>query len=173
MDLQSDTTDTKFNARRRLVRGSFSVPAVLTLASGSALAATSVTCLAKATLTPSTAPLQTSSGADTFMRVQLLARPENVPGAGLRYLVTRASFGAIPVSTSFWLASTLWQRFNISTNQLINAQRNIAVPGDATPVNYWVALRLDPLGNIVGLGASGSGSVVGSSCWTSIRTTQP
>lgn len=173
MDPQSDTPDAKFNARRRLVRGSFSVPAVLTLASGSSLAATSVTCLAKATMTPSTAPLQTSSGADTFMRVQLLARPENVPGAGPRYLVTRASFGAILVDPDFWLSDTLWQRFNISTNQLINAQRNIAVPSDATLVNYWVALRLNAQGEIVGLGASGSGSVVGSSCWTSIKTMKP
>ncbi|MCZ2440773.1 MAG: hypothetical protein LC119_11455 [Burkholderiales bacterium] len=171
MDNPTRTPDDMFSARRRLLRGSFSAPAVLTLASGSALAAQSATCLAKATANSSTAPVTTTAGADTFMRVQLMARPPAPSGVNPRYLVTKASFGLIPVSTSFWPASTVWWRFDISTNTLMSGgQRFSAVPGDATLVNYWVALRLDANGQIIGLGASGSGSVVGQSCWNSIGT---
>lgn len=171
MDSSTPSNDTKTLARRRLLRGSFSVPAVLTLASGSALADKSATCLAKATKQSSTAPLTTTAGADTFMRVQLMARPPSTTGGSPRYLVTKASFGAIPVSTSFWPASTVWWRFDIGTNTLMSSgQRTTFVPGDASLVNYWVALRLDATGQIIGLGASGSGSVVGQSCWTSIKT---
>lgn len=168
MKSQVHPSDDKFSARRRLIRGSFSAPAVLTLASGSALAVQSATCLAKATATSSTAALASSPSADTFLRVQLLVRPPATSGGALRYLVTRASFGSIPVSTALWQSSTLWQRFDINTNALINDQKTSAVPTDASLANYWVALRLNSSGQIVGLGISGSGSVVGSSCWTSM-----
>ncbi|HNU12708.1 MAG TPA: hypothetical protein PKJ45_15300 [Rubrivivax sp.] len=171
MDNQTPTPDDKFSARRRLLRGSFSVPAVLTLASGSALAAKSATCLAKATNQSSTEELTTSPTADTFMRVQLMARLPSNPGGNLRYLVTRASFGLIPVSTSFWPTGTVWWRFNINTNKLIdpNGQRTTPVPVDAQLVNYWVALRFNSAGEIIGVGKSGAGSVVGQSCWNSIN----
>ncbi len=167
MDNPTRTPDDMFSARRRLLRGSFSAPAVLTLASGSALAAQSATCLAKATATPTTAALATSANADTFMRIRLLARPNGV------HLLTRASLGRIPVNLSFWNTGTLWQRVGVSgvnLNKAYGAQETGSVPNNAAASNYWVALRFNNAGEIVGVGASGSGSVVGQSCWNSIRT---
>lgn len=68
----------------------------------------------------------------------------------------------------------MWQRFGVLASnalefdKLYGNQETGAVPGDAQPSQYWVALRFDPQGNIVGVGLSGTGSVVGSSCWTSL-----
>ncbi len=170
MDPLAPTTDARTLARRRLLRGSFAAPAVLTMASGSALAQTSLTCLAKATMTSSTADLAQGTPSDTFLRVQLLKRPNGV------HLVTRASFGSVPVSTSFWLTTTLWQRVRVSgpnVNKTYQDQETDAVPNNATASNYWIALRFDAAGNIVGLGDSGTGSVVGTSCWTSLHPPPP
>lgn len=174
MDPLTPTADARTLARRKLLRGSFAAPAVLTMASGSALAATSATCLAKATASPSTADLAQGTPSDTFLRVRLLVRPNGV------HLVTRASFGSVSVSTSFWGSTTLWQRVSVSNsnpngpkNQTYGNEMTTAVPANATASNYWIALRFDAAGNIVGLGDSGTGSVVGTSCWTSLHPPPP
>jgi len=167
MDANTPTPDAKTQARRRLLRGSFAAPAVLTLASGSALAAKSATCLAKATQVASTRPLMTGTPSDTFLRVRL---EQYTSGSTTKYAVTRTSFGSIPVDTSFWNASTTWQEFDKDTNQVIGGQQNGAIPGGSSTTNYYVALRLNSNGKIVGVGMSGTGSVVGSSCWTSMGT---
>lgn len=169
MDKQIPNPDDKLSARRRLLRGSFSVPAVLTLASGSALAAKSATCLAKATATPSTAALMTGTPSDTFVRVQLVAYIES---STTKYALTRASFGSMVVSTSFWASDTVWQQFDDSANGVTGSQQTSAVPSGSTS-NKWVALRFNNAGEIVGAGLSGTGSVVGSSCWTSMKMTTP
>lgn len=167
MDSSTPSNDTKTLARRRLLRGSFSVPAVLTLASGSALADKSATCLAKATKTSSTMPLATGTPSDTFIRVKLIAYTN---GSTSGHAVTRASFSGMPVSTSFWNTGTAWQGFDTSTNELIGGQQTGSIPGTSSTSNYWVALRFNAAGEIVGVGKSGSGSVVGQSCWNSIKT---
>jgi len=164
MDANTPTADAKTQARRRLLRASFSVPAVLTLASGSALAAKSTTCLASATKDPSTAKLSNGTPSDTFLRVRLEQYTENNI---TKYAVTRASFGSIPVNSSFWSTNTIWQQFDTGTNKVTGSEQSSAVPSGSTS-NYYVALRLNANGEIVGVGASGSGSVVGSSCWASI-----
>lgn len=159
------------SARRRLLRGSFSVPAILTLTSGSALAAQSATCLVKATSTPSTAGIinSNSQSLDTLMRVKLRKDSSNV------YFVARSDLGVLPVALTLWNASTAWQRFGIDSlvstqyNRLYGTQESTALPAN-TQVNLWVALRFDATGSVVGMGLSGTGSVVGGSCWTSIKT---
>lgn len=166
MDEITPTPDAKTRARRRLLRGSFAVPAVLTLASGSALAAKSATCLAKATSKTSTAPLITGTPSDTFLRVRLEQYTES---STTKYAVTRSSFGSIPVDSSFWSATTTWQQFDKDNNQVIGSQQTGSIPGGSSTTNYYVALRLNASGKIVGLGTSGGGSVVGSSCWTSMK----
>lgn len=168
MDSNTPSPDATTLARRRLIRGSFSVPAVLTLASGSALAATSATCLAKATATPSTAALANGTPGDTFLRVRLV-QYTGVP----EYAVTKASFGTIAVNSSFWTSGIAWQQFDINTNLVVGSPRTGSIPGSPSNSNYYVALRLNSAGEIVGVGASGSGSVVGSSCWTSMKMTAP
>lgn len=159
-------------ARRRLLRGSFSVPAVLTLSSGSALAAKSATCLAKETASPSTAGLVSGASLDTLMRVKLRKRNNNNV-----HFVARSDLGQ-PVALSLWNTATNWQRFGVDVstpsqyNQLYGNQQTNAVPA-SSPVDLYVALRFDANGNIVGMGLSGAGSVVGGSCWTSMAAMQP
>lgn len=170
-DRQPHQTDP---ARRRLLRGSFSVPAVMALTSGSALAAKSATCLAKATLSPTTAGIVSSASLDTLMRIRLRARSD-FPD---RHFVARSDLGGLPVALSLWSDSTKWQRFGVATsnpaqyNQLFGTQRTNDPPANSQ-VDLWIALRFDSGGNIVGMGLSGGGSVVGSSCWTSIKAMQP
>ena len=158
-------------ARRRLLRGSFSAPAVLALTSGSALAAQSATCLAKATTTPSTAGIVSSSTLDTLMRVRLRKDSSNN-----EHFVARSDLGALTVALSLWGLSTVWQRFGVVAgpdyNKFYSSQQTDSVPANSQ-VDLYVALRFDASGTVVGMGLSGSGSVVGSSCWTSIKAMKP
>lgn len=172
MESKTPTPDTRISARRRLLRGSFSVPAVLTLASGSALAENSATCLAKATSFETggqeTAPLATGTptATDTFLRVRLVAYTE---GTTTKHAVTKASFGAIDVDPSFWTSDIAWQEFDVSGNAVTGTPQTGSIPGTVADSNYYVALRMNSSGKIVGVGTSGSGWVVGSSCWTSMK----
>ncbi len=72
MDPQAPDTDVKTQARRRLLRGSFSVPAVLAVHNGSALAAASnkFLCAIKAT-TGNSIPLPTGTTSDSYLRVAI------------------------------------------------------------------------------------------------------
>lgn len=174
MDSKTPTPDAKTRARRRLLRGSFSAPAVLTLASGSALADTSATCLAKATATPSTASLVNGTPSDTFLRVRVYR-------SGSNYFVWGKDFSSIPVSMIGWSPTNHSNQYqSIGVNPSIGQQYNKLYgnvnsnpPGGASASTYWAALRLDADGRIVGIGLSGSGSVVGSSCWTSMNMSTP
>lgn len=162
-------------ARRRLLKGSFAAPALLTLSSGSALAATSSTCLARATTAPSTKPLfdagtttppAQSSFPDTCMRVQLVTDGATTP----TYYLTKASLGSHLVSLAGWTPSTTGQSFDVggtNANKLTGSPLATTLPTTAS--RYWVALRFNAAGAIVGVGLSGDGSVVTSSCWTSTR----
>lgn len=170
MNPQSPSPSVKGSARRRLLRGSFAAPAVLMLSSGSALAAKSATCLAKETTSPSTAPLVSSSSLDTLMRVKLRKRSDyNV------HFVAREDLGGLNIALSLWSTTTKWQKFGVSTaspdkyNKLYDLQQTTNLPANSQ-VDLFVALRFDADGNVVGMGLSGSGSVIGQSCWTSIKT---
>lgn len=163
------------SARRRLLRGSFAAPAVLTMASGSAMAAQSATCLARVVASDgqdgSTASLLSGTSLDSLMRVRLRKR-----NGKDWYFVARSDLGQ-PVATTLWNDSTTWQKFGIDPlvtsnyNQLYENQRSQSIPGN-TLANLYVALRYDVNGNIVGMGLSGDGSVVSGSCWTSTLTMQ-
>lgn len=161
------------SARRRLLRNGFSVPAVLSLASGSALAATSSTCLLRATSTPSTAPLNNSTSLDRLVRVPLRQRDDNG-----HHIVSRDDLGGLKVSDRLWHLNVTWQRFGVNPNNLSNYNQLLYTPQTgpvpaSTAVKLYVALRFDPQGYVVGMGLSGGGSVVGSSCWTSIVGPRP
>lgn len=169
MDNQTPTPDDKFSARRRLLRGSFSVPAVLTLASGSALAAQSMTCLAKSTQVPSTADLKPTPHADTFVRVQVYR-------SGNTHYVWGHDFSAYTVSMTGWSATSHNNQYQaIGVNPSNTATYNrlygnvLSNPPNWSAANYFAALRFNADGVVVGIGLSGSGSVVGNSCWLSMR----
>lgn len=169
-DNMKDSSDTS-SARRRLIRGSFAVPAVLTLYSGGALASKSSKCLAKATTSPSTKDVVNVPGSsfpDTWSRVQLLF-------SGSTFIFTKASLGSLTLSSAFLSSSFVWQKFGVDPADSIKYNKLYGNPHTNSPSGYspstrWAALRFNNLGEVVGIGLSGSGSCVGSSCWTSLKT---
>ncbi len=160
-------------ARRRLLRGTFAAPAVLTMYSGGALAVTSATCVAKAQGTPVTGGVATytppTPAPDTYLRVRLWH--SSTGNYWLRYDQIQAYAGA----SSIIATSNNYRRFLVGTNALSTTlspnEVNIAnPPGSLSPSNKWAALRLDGAGNLVGVGATGGGSAITGSCWTSTLT---
>lgn len=148
------------NARRKLVRGVFAAPAIMTVCSGSAFAAASgLRCIANQANSPLTEPV--TGATDTWLRVQLYSQ-------GGKYYVRGSDIGAFKRSAnSVYLSSNQWQAFDISTNTAGAITTN--PPGNPQPSNppKYVAVRVDASGNIVGVGATGSGSAVAGTCWNS------
>jgi hypothetical protein len=156
----------KGHARRRLLRGAFAAPAVLTMVSGGALAATSATCVAKAQTAPQTGPVVPDASADTFLRVQLYQTGNDAT------LVHWLSGDSISTFSGFAniVQAGKYTRFLIGSNTLSVAasevNQNPASPVLSSPAT-WVALRFDGTGTLVGVGATGGGSAITASCWTS------
>ncbi len=164
---QTQGFDGAVTARRRLIRGVFGAPAMLTLYSGSALAASSSQCLAKATLNSSTAQvitINTSPPSDTLLRVQLLLSGSDyyLAGAQVGTSFVRAGYGStdIPIIGQ-------WRKYDINLNKFAAGLTTTNPGGGLT--DKWVALRFNPAGQLVGIGSRGTGSVVGGSCWTSLK----
>jgi hypothetical protein len=164
--------DPKRSARRRLMRGAFAAPAVLTLYSGSATAATSIlNCVARQNGARVNPVPGVVTADDNYLRYQLWALVQSanstvvdsyyIKGADLAVLVR---LGQTP-----YLASTQWQQFNISTNVAGTISTTTpALSGYVLQrVNQFVVLRVDAGGKIVGAGDGTDGSAVGDSCWTS------
>ncbi len=162
--------DTQPSARRKLVRGVFAAPAILTLQSGSAFAATSAgSCLVKQNLSPSTQPATAAD--DTWFRYQLWVVKNNggqiesswIKGADLSVYV-RA--GQTP-----FLSNGQWQQFDLATNALLGSPAlsppSIGINQTLTQTGSWVSLRVNSTGALVGAGVSGTGSAVSDSCWNS------
>lgn len=159
----------KVSARRRLLRGAFSAPAVLTLYSGSALAtASSQRCLANqngaaATPTPTT-------GTDSWYRVQLYKKSTGsthwVVGSSLP--VNRSGSPTLP-------ANGQAAKFGVDSTVVGEYNKMYTTPG-TTPSGVTVlsgkyaALRFDSNGLCVGIGATGGGSAIAQSCWNSFVT---
>lgn len=168
------------SARRKLVRGVFGVPAAVALYSGSAHANSSIlTCIANRNNVPQTLPVVTSPDA-LYLRYQLWAFVNTSDGA-IRaadgFWIKGAELDAFNrLGKTHWLG-TSWQRFDISANTLGATQGYepvSAVMGVALrKVAYWVALRVDGTGRLVGAGASGMGSAVNASCWNSFAMGAP
>lgn len=168
------------SARRRLLRGAFATPAVLALHSGSALAAaSSLRCVkAQTPVYPSYA-----DAPDVYLRVQLHALWESVPGASnvlgwylSGSLVEAARFGYKKVLNSF-LPSGQWMPVEL----LLNGQARLGLASSVAPSPAerftlgpkWVALRVLPTktgGSVEIIGVVDGttlGSAVTGSCWSS------
>jgi hypothetical protein len=164
------------SARRKLVRGAFAVPAMMTLRSGGALAATSVSCVANQVSSPATPPTVVTSNDGSWLRVQLRALVN--PGGNIRtqdgYWIQGSDLNAfvVPGQTPF-LNSTQFQRFDIVQNEFLGSATTTApAHGGFTlqPVNKFVSLQVTSTGAIVGAGAStvsSPSSAVSGSCWNS------
>ncbi len=190
----------KVSARRRLVRGVFAAPAALTLYSGGAFAATSMTCVAKE-FTAAQEPVSNASEQgpkinEYFVRVQLYTlittTPDQTPIVRISNWVRGADVILLEKAGqgSFVTTGTQWFCFSNSAGQMLSdgttpvAGGAIIIPpvahssmGTAQPLTQngaWVALRIDASGRIAGIvglvNHDSGGFGVHRSCWTSFRT---
>lgn len=153
----------KVSARRRLLRGAFSAPAVLTIYSGGALAsASSQRCLLYQNQAGNVlASPAVSASADTYLRVQLFTDGASTP----KYYVVGTS---LPVSRAAALpTNSQAQQFDVgAANTFIGSP--VATPGGLNLTGKYAALRVDSAGVCVGVGKSTtSGTAIFNSCWTS------
>lgn len=177
----------KVSARRRLVRGAFAAPAVLSLYSGSALAASSNQCLTKE-VGQGHEPAPGSESA-AYVRVQLLKVIRTKNTTKFMNLVPGDDVAALHVPNTLptYLQEGEWQCFSTNINKESNKPFPIdvgetatgAIPTDgfSTEPGAFVALKIDAAGNIKGVvgigGTTTDGSAVHESCWTSFTGFAP
>jgi len=187
-NLQDSTANT--SARRRLVRGAFAAPAALTLYSGSAFAATSLSCVAKEVNHPTyPGPVTNPLPSDTYLRVPLYSLAgQTAPSTWIRGSDINLLARQIPGTNPPYITNTQWQCFSAgSSNVKINTVTVTPLPGTvyagqpsrirngAPPQksDSYVAIRIDNNGKIVGVVGVGvpnaSTSAVHQSCWTSFK----
>ena len=169
------------SARRRLMRGALSAPALMTVCSGSAFAqASNMRCLANAAgaTTPPAAWGTTST--DTFLRVQLwrVTTLENCNNGGnncdrvIKFYVKGSDLGTMARGAGM-PSSSQYLQINPTSYATIGAPVNAITAPPAIEsqvyVSQYVALRIDATGQIVGIGSVGQGGMVGMSCWNSVR----
>lgn len=173
------------SARRRLIRGAFSAPAALTLYSGSAFAATSLTCVARQVLTPVNPNMSASAGADVYVRVQVRDKRSGQNRSTWVFggdLLVAATLTTGQASNSF-LGTDNWYCLTAGNNigntsgftaGLVYTNSTATANPGGTPTltaNSYVAMRVDSSGKIVGVTTSANASAVSRSCWTSFSRT--
>lgn len=188
-----DSNDAR-SARRRLLKGGFAVPAVLTVASGSALAATSVSCVARSAANP-VKPLVTNlTTTDTYLRVVAMTYLPNGANKTRSWWITYDSLAAVASAAGVTIASgwigtggalcveggTAGGPGNFVTGTVYTPATSPNVPTttelhtaaqDSQTPRYYAVL-FDAAGNISGVsfvGSTQTGSAVTTSCWTSLH----
>lgn len=178
MDENIDARNSVGSARRRLMRGAFSAPAVLTLYSGSVFAATSSQCEIKGATT--TTPPVTAAD-DQYLRYRLWAL-QKVSGDNVGKIDSYYVQGSdllMKVAQGFTPGSSQWQKFDVGMNKLVDGplgQKPAKKKPDGTEnpnwalvqADQWVVLRVDNTGAIVGVGNVDAGFVVSDSCASSL-----
>lgn len=181
------------SARRRLIRGALSAPALMTVCSGSAFAqASNMRCLANAANATTPPAAWGTTSPDTFLRVQLYkvtTRRCNSQGNNCSIIDTYYIKGA---DLSLYARDATMPNNNqyLQINPVTYvAERSPVNPPLATLttngftttlvsegyVNQYVAVRFDSSGMIVGVGVPGSGGqggMVGTSCWASFSPSE-
>jgi hypothetical protein len=177
----------KSSARRRLVRGAFSAPAVMTLFSGSAIAASSTKCVANQQTNVISAPISAAGTPDnTWLRVPLF---RHINGGDWAGFVRRGDVASLMPGAANYFdaqgASILYQCVIIVgtfspfvvgayyTDASVRVPATTgALPSNAT--NFYAGVRVDGTGKVVGAQAfSTSGSALHTSCWTSFGGAAP
>ena len=169
MDSSIQTPVQKQAARRRLVRGVFAAPAIMTVCSGSAFAAgSSLRCLSnQVNSSTTTKTVGVSESLDTWLRVQLQRTGSGTTDMPYIYYVSGADLGIWKLpSNSVYLVSNQWQLFNPTSN---TAGAKVNAPSGPVPGNKYAALQFDAKGNVVGVGVNASGtSAMPGTCWSSV-----
>lgn len=156
-------------ARRRLVRGAFAAPAVMTVFSGRALAQTSATCFAKNAAT-TVDPTTSSATTDIWFRVRV-----RKIGTGSNPLNNYVKLSEVAYSlqlsvTPFTYGGASYVRLNRDDNYAMYSDQTAPSSTDpSTFRNKWVLLRFNEEAKVVGFGGvvGSSGSPMSTSCWTS------
>ncbi len=168
MNSPDDLPSLQRAARRKLVRGVFAAPAIMTVCSGSALATTSsMRCLSnQVTGNPMTLPV--SNALDNYCRVRLW---ETGTSPSVAYWIKGADLQVYKrTNNTVYISSTDWQQFNITTNQTGATQG--AAPVSCIQSSKYAVVRFNAAGNVVGVGATPTGSsAVAGTCWASFLTT--
>ena len=180
------------SARRRLIRGVLSAPALMTVCSGSAFAqASNMRCLANAATATTPPSTWGTTLADAFLRVQLYKvttrkcnNGDNKCEADVEAFYVRGY--DLRMYTRSATMPTDSQYLNIHPSTYVTSGSPITFPFTVngrttsfiseTPVIQYVAVRFDSTGTIVGVGVpgtSGQGGMVGTSCWASFKPRVP
>ena len=159
-------------ARRKLLGGAFSAPAVLTLYSGNALAAgSSLRCITnQVNGANTTKTVAVSTSLDTWLRVPLYTTGAGTLADPYKYYIKGSDVTPFqrPGRTCF-ITSTQSQQFNPATNTQVNACL-AGLPAGLTSSNCgkYVAVRFDSSGNVTGCGTGATGtSAMPGTCWAS------
>lgn len=173
MTEKTQELETRGAARRRLVRGAFAAPTVLTLYSGSALAATSaLNCIVKRNTAPLTGIAPTAANDGVYFRYRLWALWKINNHSKVSYWIRGADLAAfVRQGQTPWLGSSSWQGFNTTNNTLGSIGTPTAGSGqELVQQGPYIVLRVSNSGALVGAGdtnAAGSGTALHNSCWTS------
>ena len=183
------------SARRRLIRGVLSAPALMTVCSGSAFAqASNMRCLANAA-NATTPPADWGRTApDTYLRVRLYKVKTRTCNNGNNNCDVDVNTFYIKGADLSMYQRSASMPTNIQYLQ-INPTTYVTIGGPVSPppatstangrttiivsedyVNQYVAVRFDSTGVIVGVGVPGSagqGGMVGTSCWASFSPPGP
>ena len=151
-------------ARRKLVRGAFAAPAIMTVCTGSAFAAASnLQCISnQVNNNPTTVPV--AGALDTWLRVRLRQKGSST----ISYYVSGADLQIFKMTNNtVYLSSSQWQLFNLGTNTTSGGA--IADPSGTSLSNSYAAVRFSAAGNVVGVGTGAAGSsALPGTCWNSI-----
>jgi hypothetical protein len=158
-------------ARRKLVRGVFAAPAIMTVCSGNAFANTSnLRCLAR-NMTDMTNATPKVGGLDTWTRVQLHKATD-----GKYYVYGTQVQSVFTQSNSHYPGVGYWLGIDEATGNVHTAGTwstpSTSMPQGAT-LNYstpkYAIVRFDATGSVTGVGNAGAGYNVGASCWNSFK----
>ena len=160
-------------ARRKLVRGVFAAPAIMTVCSGNAFANTSnLRCLAR-NMTDMTNATPKVGGLDTWTRVQLHKATDGqfyVSGSHVQSVFTQSN-SHYPGVGNWLLIDTATG--NVPTGSAWSVPNATMPPGATltytTPAPQYVIVRFDGNGSVTGVGNAGTGYNVGASCWNSFK----
>jgi hypothetical protein len=168
-----ETPTQKQAARRKLVRGVFAAPALMTVCSGSAWATgSSLRCLNRH-VTDGTSVAPKVGDMDAWARIQLHRATD-----GLYYVSGTHVASVYNTSTSVYPATGHWLRVDVTTGAVPSTGFcSTATPGTSAPsgatLGYtspkYVVVRFDTAGNVKGIGTAGTGANVGASCWNSFK----
>ncbi len=147
------------NPRRKLLRGVFAAPALMTVCSGSAFAAASnFNCISKTSTEPLPALTEGATEVGTWMRTLVYTKNSK------NYVKGAEVASQTPLSTTHYRL-TAAPNYNLNVDQTSLPNLNALQP---TNPKIWVLVRYDEAGVAIGFGSQQAGSYpVGTSCWSS------